>query len=252
MEYQKLIHLLDNTPNQPSKFKTKNWAEINYDPRSAYNTNIQIKFKTSMLRSSLCDYSDGYILVRGTITITGRPGNTNDSNKKIDRRNKEVISKNCAPFTKCISEINNAKADDVEDLDIVMPTYHKCSNNYSKISGSLWKYCRDELALDNNGNINSFPGNSSSFKSKVEVTRKAPADGTTKDVRIVVPLKYLINFWRTLEIPLINCEVNLILIWSSTCVIINSTGVGTFAMADKKLYVLFVTLSTQDNAKLIE
>ena len=71
MEYQKIINLLDNTPNQPSKFRTKNWVEINDDARGTYNTNSQIKFKTSMLKSSLCDYSDADILVSGTIAITG-------------------------------------------------------------------------------------------------------------------------------------------------------------------------------------
>ena len=71
MEYQKIINLLDNTPNQPNKFRTKNWVEINNDSRGTYNTNSHIKFKTSMLRSSLCDCSDAYILVSGTITITG-------------------------------------------------------------------------------------------------------------------------------------------------------------------------------------
>ena len=81
---------------------------------------------------------------------------------------------------------------------------------------------------------------------------KTPAAGNTKDVEIIVPLKYLNNFWRTLEMPLINCEVNLILTWSKDCVITNSTGAGKFAITDTKLYVPVVTLSTQDNAKLLQ
>ena len=88
--------------------------------------------------------------------------------------------------------------------------------------------------------------------SKIKITGKTPAAGNEKDVEIIVPLKYLSNIWRTLEIPLINCEVNLILTWSSTCVIINSKGVGTFAVTDTKLYVPVVTLSTQENAKLFQ
>ena len=94
--------------------------------------------------------------------------------------------------------------------------------------------------------------NSESFKSKVKVTGKTPAEGNTKDVQKAVPSTYLSSFWRTLERLLTNCEVNLILTWSSTCVITNSTGRATFAITDTKIYVPVVTLSTQDNAKLLE
>ena len=90
------------------------------------------------------------------------------------------------------------------------------------------------------------------FKSKIKMTGKTPADRNTKDVEIIVPLKYLSNFWRTLEMPLINCEVNHILIWSKDCVITNSTGAGKFAITETKLYLRVVTLSTQDNAKLLQ
>ena len=93
---------------------------------------------------------------------------------------------------------------------------------------------------------------SKSFKSKVEITGKTSADENTKNVEIIVPLKYLSNSWRTLEMPSINCEVNLILTWSKDCVITNSTGAGKFAITDTKLYVPVVTLSTQDNAKLLQ
>ena len=85
MEYQKIINLLDKTPNQPSKFRTKNWVEINDESRGTYNTNRQIKFKTTMLKSSLCDYSDAYILVKGTITVSNTAAadaNANNANKK--------------------------------------------------------------------------------------------------------------------------------------------------------------------------
>ena len=92
---------------------------------------------------------------------------------------------------------------------------------------------------------------SESFKSKIKITGKTPNNGNEKDVEIVVPLNYLSNFWRSLEILLINCEVNLILTWSSTCVITNSTGAGRFAITDTKLYVPVITLSTQDNCKLL-
>ena len=94
--------MLENTSNQPTKFRTKNWVEINDDSRGAYNSNSQIKFKTSVLRTSLCDYSDTYILVSGNITIIGA-GN-DDATRRLDEINKGVIFKNCAPLTDCISD----------------------------------------------------------------------------------------------------------------------------------------------------
>ena len=241
MEYQKIANLLDSASNQPSKFRTRNWVEINDESRGTYTSN-DIKFKTTMLRSNLCDYADAYILVKGTITITGA-GN-DDAAKRLDERNKGVILKNCAPFTKCISRINNEDIDNAQDIDIVMPMYNliEYSDNYSKTSGSLWQYYKD----DPNDNITQ----SESFKSKIKITGKTPAAGNTKDVEIIVPLKYLSNFWRTLEMPLINCEFNLILTWSKDCVITNSVGAGKFAITDTKLYVSVVTLSTQNNAKI--
>ena len=127
-----------------------------------------------------------------------------------------------------------------------MPMYNliEYSDNYAKISGSFWQYYRDEP----NDNL----ADSESFKSKTKITGKTPNDGNEKDVEIMVPLKYLSNFWRTLEMPLINCEVSLMLTWSSTCVISNSTGEGKFEITNTKLYVPVVTLSTKDNAKLLQ
>ena len=95
--------MLDDTSNQPSKFTTKNWVEINDDVRGAYSPNKQIRFKTSMLRSSLCDYSDAYILVKRNVTVN----NTATAGADANNTNKKVILKNCAPFTNCISKINN-------------------------------------------------------------------------------------------------------------------------------------------------
>ena len=105
MEYRKIANLLDNSlSNQPSKFRTKNWVKINDESKESYSTGSDIRFKTRMLRSNLCDYADAYILVKGTITITG--AGDDDAAKQLDERNKGVIFKNCAPFTKCISRIN--------------------------------------------------------------------------------------------------------------------------------------------------
>ena len=127
-----------------------------------------------------------------------------------------------------------------------MPMYNliEYSDNYSKTSGSLWQYYKD--VPDNN------LADSESFKYKVKITGKTPAEDNTKDVEIIVPLKYLSNFWRTLEMPLINCEVDLLLTWFKDCVITNSIDEEKFAISETKLYVLVIVLSTQDNAKLLQ
>ena len=212
MEYQKIANLIDDASNQPSKFRTRNLVEINDESRGAYNVNSQIKFKTTMLKSSLCDYSDAYILVKGTISVN----NTAAQGAAANNTNKKVIFKNCAPFTNCISEVNNTQIDNAKDIDIVMPIYYliEYSDNYAKTTGSLWQYCKDIPARDDNNRIEEFTeGNTTdSVKFKAKITDQTRNDGT-KNVEIMVPLKYLSNFWRTLEIPLINCEVNLILKW---------------------------------------
>ena len=243
MEYQKIANLIDDASNQPSKFRTRNLVEINDESRGAYNVNSQIKFKTTMLKSRLCDYSDAYILVKGTISVNNTAGAGAAANN-IDIK---VIFKNCAPFTNCISEINNTQI----DIDIVMPMYNliEYSDNYAKTTGSLWQHCKDIPARNNNNEIIVFDVNNvtDSFNFKAKITGKT-RDDVTKDVEIMIPLKYLSNFWRTLEMPLINCEVNVILIWSSTCVLV-ATGpqnqAATFAITDTKLYVPVVTLSTK-------
>ena len=137
MEYQKIAKLIDDTSNQPSKFRTRNWVEINDESRGAYNVNSQIKFKTTMLKSSSCDYSDAYILVKGRITIQGAGDDA--AARQADKRDKGVAFKNCAPFINCISEINNTQVDNAKDIDIVMPMYNliEYSDNYAKTSGSL-------------------------------------------------------------------------------------------------------------------
>ena len=255
MEYQKIANLIDdNTLNQPSKFRTRNWIEINDESRGAYNVTSQIKFKTTMLKSSLCDYSDAYILVKGTITIN----NTAAAGAAANNTNKKVIFKNCAPFTNCISEINNTQIDNAKDIDIVMLMYKliEYSDNYAKTTGCLWQYCKDIPAPNANGDIAIFAENNTtdSFKFKPKITGQTGNDGT-KNVELMVPLKYLSNFWRTLEMPLINWEVNLILTWSSSCVLISTAiqnEAATFEITDTKLYVPVVTLSTQENTKFLQ
>ena len=136
MKYQKIANLIDDASNQSSKFKTKNWVEINDESRGTYNVNSQIKFKATMLRSSLCDYGDAYILVKGTITVN----NTTATDADANNTNKKVIFKNCDPFTNCISEINNTEKDNAKNIDVIVPLYDllEYTQAYEKTSGSPW------------------------------------------------------------------------------------------------------------------
>ena len=158
-----------------------------------------------------------YIFVNGTLTVGALAAG--GGNNGI-----EVVCKNCAPFTDSRGEISNTQIDNVKYIDVVMAMNNliEYSDNYSKTSGSLWQYYRDEPAL-NNGVIAIFPGNRASFEFKQKITGETGDDGR-KDVKIMVLLKYLSNFWRTLEMPLINCETNLILNWYAKCVISNAAA----------------------------
>ena len=204
-----------------------------------------------MLRSSVCEYSDTYILVKGSISVNNTAAVDADANNT----NQKVIFKNYAPFTDCISKINNTQVDNAKDIDIVMPMYNllEYSDNYSKTFGSLWQYCKDIPAVNNNGDIVDFNGTNAtdSFNFRTGQTNN---NGRIDNVEIMVPLKSLSNFWRALEMRLINCEVNLILIWSTNCVIMYTNvanQVPTSEIAGTNLYVSVVTLSTHDNAKLL-
>ena len=187
MEYQKIANLLDSASNQRSKFRIKNWVEINDESRGTYFVNRQINFKTSMLRSSLCDCSDAYILIKGNITVN----NTAAEGAAANNTNKKVIFKNCAPFTDCISKINNTQVDNAKDIDIVMPMYNliEYSDNYSKTSGSLWQYCKDIPAVNNNGDIVDFNGANAtdSFNFKTKITGLTDNKGRIDNVEIMVP-----------------------------------------------------------------
>ena len=242
-----------------------------------------------MLRSNLCDYSDAYILVKGTIIVTA-PGVNNNANNIRDKRNRPVILKNNAPFVSCITRINGELIEDADDLDIVMSMYHllEYSKNYRKTIGSFYNYYRDELsndADDNNfDNIKVVNSNTFKYRNKIignayDVDARIPnPDGAgqidnpiynvnkngKQEVELAIPLKYLGNFWRALNIPLISCEVSLELKWDKNCVITSleqrdigggnrdnaPTGV-TLAINDCKLYVPAVTLSKDDEVKLL-
>ena len=242
-----------------------------------YNENKSIRFKTPMLRSDLCDYADAYILVNGTITVTAAAG----ANNIRDKKNRKLILKNNVPFVSCVTRINGELIEDADDLDIVMPMYNLLENskNYRKTIGSLYNYYRDELTNDNNNNFaNRNVVNSNTFKYKNKIIGNtfnvnAAAAGYdankngTQEVEIAIPLKYLGNFWRALNIPLISCEVSLELKWSKNYVITSLTerqvdagppvvrdGAPTGASLDINdciLYMPVVTLSKDDEIKLL-
>ena len=186
--------------------------------------------------------------VKGTITFP----NTAAAGVAVNDTNKKVIFKNCTPFTDFITETNNTQVDGAQKIDVVMPKYNliEYSDAYSNTSGSLQQYYKDEPVLNNNGNINNFPANnnnSTSFKFKQQITGQT-GNGGTKDVEIMVPLKYLSNFWRTLEMPLISCKINLQLKWSRKCIIIAGTANNenpTLQVNDTKVYVPVVTNQLQ-------
>ena len=213
-----------------------------------------MRFKTAMLRSSLCDYSDAYILFKGNISVNNIAAAGVAENNAI----KKVTFKNCAPFTNCIIKINNNQIDNAEYIDIVMLMSNliEYSDNYSKTSGSLWQYCKEILAVNSAGIIVDFNGANAtdSFNFKTKIIYQSDEYERIDKVEIMVPVKYLSNFGRILEMPLINCEVELILTWSAGCVIIYTDvadQVPTFTITQTNLYVPVVTLSAQDNAKLL-
>ena len=151
MEYQKITNLFGTTPNEMPRFITKNWVEVHDQLGEAnhrYKPNKPIRFKTSMLRSGLCDFSDAYIVVKGEVTVTGEI----DASKK----NRPLTFKNNAPFIGCIPKINNTLIDNAEDLDVATPMYNllEYSKHYSKTTGSLWNYYTNELTDDTNDNNN--------------------------------------------------------------------------------------------------
>ena len=246
MEYQKIISLLHDATNQPSKFRTTSRVEINAKSKGR-NDNSNIRFKTSMISLNLCDYSDTYILVKGTITVT----NTKAADAAANDANKKAIFKSCAPFTDCITELNNTQVNDPQKVHVVMLMHNliEYSDAYWKTSGSLWQCYRDKPDRKNNGEITDYSdnNNNASFKCKQQPTGQTRNHGI-KDVEIMVPLKYLSNFWRTLEMPLINYEISLQLKWSKKCTLVASTVNNenpSFQVTYTKLYVAVVTFTTQ-------
>ena len=187
MEAQKIINLLDNTENEYSKFATKKWYVIDSESNGNYSKDEEIKIFTRSIESSLCNYTDAYILVAGDITATPNAAT-------------QVIFKNCAPFEKCRTEINETIIDEADLINITISMYNltEYSDNYSDTSGSLWQFRRDEII--NNADVTN-DNNAPSFKYKASIIGNTRDNGIKSKVKIAVPLKYLSNFWRLLEMP---------------------------------------------------
>ena len=263
MENQKIINLLDKIDTYSKHFATKKWYIIN-DENGETNYGVNedtgadnpdtIKCDTRVLKPNLCDYAEAYILVDGTI----RAANALNATR--------LALKNCAPFTKCNLEINDEHVDTAENLDTVMPMHNliEYSDNYQDSSATLYQYKRD-APTEANAIDNLTADNSSSFKYKDKLLGNIPqldADAARVgrlNVKVVVPLKYLSNFFRSLEMPLINCKIKLNLTWKKECVLStlnddadNPENNAVFIINDTRLYVPVVTLSKEDNKDFIE
>ena len=269
METQKIVNLINDSEKLISKFATRKWYIINDQNNGQYGRGDEnendstIKFETKVIKTNLCDYSDAYILVTGDIKVTGIAGDTN------------VAFKNCAPFTRRVTHKNDEHVETAKNLDIIMPMYNliEYSDNYADSSRTLYQFKRDESSINNAGNIlNVTLDNSTSFKYKASLLGKATDadsnDRSLKNTKIVVRLKYFYIykyiykyiFFRSLEMPLINCEIHLELDWNNDRVIYgadtyavgdnNNDRETTFQITSTKLYVPVVTLSTKDNVNL--
>ena len=276
MESDKINNLLGSESENLSKFITREYVRVN-SLSNMYNENKSIRFKTPMLRSDLCNYADAYVLVNGTIMVIAAAG----ANNIRDKKDRKLILKNNAPFVLCITRINGELIEDPHDLGIVMPMYNllEYSKNYRKTIGSLYNYYRDKLINDSNNNFaNRIVVNSNTFKYKNKIIGNtynvdAGADGYDENkngkqtIELAIPLKYLGNFWRALNMPLISCKVSLELKWNKNCVITSlkerqvdagppvvrdgaPTG-ANLAINDCKLFIPVVTLSKDDEIKLL-
>ena len=248
MENQKIINLLNKSDTNSRHFATKKWYIINDENNTNHGVNKDIgagapdtiKYDTRVLEPNLFDYAEVYILVDGTI----RSATAN-----------ALVLKNCAPFTKCNLEINDKHVDMAENLDIVMPMYNliEYSDNYQDSSATLYQYKRDEPP-EADAVTDLTANNTSSFKYKINLLGDPVHAGgiARRNVKVVVPLKCLINFFRSLEMPLINCKIKLNLTWKKECVLSTDAGAAVFIINDAKLYIPVVTLSKEDNKDFIE
>ena len=250
MKNQKIINLLDKIDTDSKHFATKKWYIINDENNTNYGGNKDtgadnpdtIKYDTRVLKPNICDYAEAYILIDGTIRAAAANANT------------RLALKNCAPFTKCNLEINDEHVDTAENLDIVMPMYNliEYSDNYQDSSATLYKYKRDEPPEDDVV-ADLTTDNASSFKYKVSLLGNPVLNGnkTKRSVKVVVPLKYLSNFFRSLEMPLFNCKIKLNLTWKKECVLSTDVGAAVFIINDTKLYVPVVFICQKKIIKIL-
>ena len=206
-----------------------------------YKQGDAIKFETETLKSSLCDFSNAFILVTGNVTV-----NASDDT--------DVTFKNCAPFSTCKTVINDVFVDRAEHIYIAMPMYNliEFSDNYSDTSGSLWQFKRNEVPANN---ADLTINDSQLFKYQAALvgkksTNAKDGDSFVEDTKIVVPLNYLSNFWGSLEMPLINCKVYLELNWIEDCILSSARNAAKFKITDARLRVSIVTFSTKDCVNL--
>ena len=252
MENQKIINSLNKSDTNSRHFATKKWYIINDENNTNYGVNKDtgannpdtIKYDTRVLKRNLCDYAEVYILVDGTVRAEGALDATG------------LALKNCAPFTKCNVEINDEHVDTAENLDTVMPMYNliEYSDNYQDSSATLYQYERDE-SPEADAIADLAVNTSSSFKYKANLLGNIDAaipNVVIQHVKVVIPLKYLSNFFRSLEMPLINCKIKLNLTWKKEYVLSTDAGNAVFIINDTKLYVPVVTLSKEDNKGFIE
>ena len=256
METQKIVNLLNDSDNESLKFATRKWYIINDQNNRQYGRGNEndstIKFEANVMKPNLCDYSDAYILVTGDIRASDVAADTN------------VAFKNCAPFKRCVTHINDEHVETAKNLGIIMHMYNLIENSdsYEDSSGSLSQFKRDESPVNDARNpLNVALDNSTSFKYKASLLGKPDdADGndrSLKNAKIVVPLKYLSKFFRSLEMSLIYCKIHLDLNWNNNCVmhVVDTYADGdnannretTFKITSTKLYVQSATLSTKDN-----
>ena len=210
METQKIVNLFNSYEKDFSKFATKQWSVIDSNSNGHYSHKNQIQFLTNSIESSLCDYYDAYILVTWDIAVK------NVNNAKLAAAAKVTFT-TCAPFKNCRTETNDTFVDEAEYINIAMAMYNltEYSDKYSDSSGSLWQFKKDEVV----NNANATVENSSSFRCKSSFVGNTVNNGGLNGVKIAISLKYLSNFWRSLEMLLINCKVELSLTWIGNCVL---------------------------------
>ena len=237
METQKITNLLNKSDLDSKKFVTKKWYIIDSQTTPPYGIGYAIKFDTQVIKPNLCDYSEAYIFVKGN--IQNKPTNSS------------VCFKNCAPFRTCSSYINDEFLETAKELDVTMPIYNllEYSDNYEDSTGSFFHFKRSEITTGDDNNVDITVANSKLFACRANLIGHA-----VNNVELVVSLKYISNFFRLLEMPLINCKIHLELELYPNCLLCSDDAAAgnnvTFQITDTKLYVPIVSLSTKDTTHL--